>query len=217
VVERKGFGFILPDGKDVADVMLHCSQLNGSSSSSRDDLHVGMRVRYQPETDAHTGKKRAWCVTVLQVPDSVKSDNVSRRADREARASKAKSRAHESLDDEYLIGKIEERLSKESGFDDANDETFGESRGWSFEEAVAANARLAAGARLAAAKADWEYSGPPADISVDSSDSTADGTPTGRSGGQSRSNSPDPCLVQAEEFLQGGWLPGYMLEGLQLQ
>lgn len=50
------------------------------------------------------------------------------------------------LDDEFLLTVMEARLSKESGADVNNADTFGETdcnSGWSFEEAVAANAKIA--------------------------------------------------------------------------
>lgn len=46
------------------------------------------------------------------------------------------------LDDERLLAKLEARLDKETGADAWNMQTFGTCSGWSFEEAVAANARL---------------------------------------------------------------------------
>jgi len=50
------------------------------------------------------------------------------------------------LDDEMLISRLEARLSRESGADARNEETFGSdmasSGGWSFEEALEANGRL---------------------------------------------------------------------------
>jgi cold shock CspA family protein len=46
------------------------------------------------------------------------------------------------LDDEHLIAKLEERLDKETGADALNMETFGACSGWTFEEAVEANANL---------------------------------------------------------------------------
>jgi len=46
------------------------------------------------------------------------------------------------LDDEHLIAKLEARLDKESGADARNMETFGACSGWTFEEALKANAKL---------------------------------------------------------------------------
>lgn len=46
------------------------------------------------------------------------------------------------LDDEHLIMKLEERESREACVDWKNEETFGENGGWSFEEAIQANAQL---------------------------------------------------------------------------
>lgn len=47
------------------------------------------------------------------------------------------------LDDEDLLGEMEDRLSRESGADAKNVETFGDcSGGWTFEQALEANARL---------------------------------------------------------------------------
>jgi cold shock CspA family protein len=46
------------------------------------------------------------------------------------------------LDDEHLIARLEERLDKECGADARNMETFGSCSGWSYEEALEANAKL---------------------------------------------------------------------------
>jgi len=47
------------------------------------------------------------------------------------------------LDDERILASLEARLDKESGADALNIQTFGTSAGWSFEEAVEANNKLA--------------------------------------------------------------------------
>lgn len=46
------------------------------------------------------------------------------------------------LDDEQLLAMLEERLDKENGADAKNMETFGAISGWTYEEALAANAKL---------------------------------------------------------------------------
>lgn len=49
-----------------------------------------------------------------------------------------------NLDDEKCLVKLEARLSRESGADAKNSETFGDCEGgWSFDDAVQANAKLA--------------------------------------------------------------------------
>lgn len=262
VIERRGFGFLLPDGEQHADVMLHCSQM---ARGNFRDMSVGMRVQYVQDTDRQTGRKRATNAVRMEEDDlerGIAEDQVhgaptynrdelvkvfakiGRRIDRhpglrlsaisfptefssgsscsstsgsccsnEEAADTLRVR-HASLDDEYLIGKLEERLSKESGFDDMNEETFGESSGWSFEEAVAANARLAQ-------KLDFGHglsvggvcSSTLASSTADSGSSAADCSPAERSGGPSRSESPDH---HAYDCLEGD-LPYYMLVGLQLQ
>lgn len=261
VVQHKGFGFILPDGSQVADVLLHCSQL---ARGGLRDMHVGMRVRYVEETDARTGKRRAKTAAVIdqegasgatngvarggvagasysrekllrtfatigrssngpsrcmfsaiRVPQACSSESGSRSSGSSSAEEPSWAPGlHASLDDEYLIGKLEERLSRESGFDDMNEETFGESSGWSFEEAVAANAKLAVGlpfglgaAALAAAEAaekNWN--------------STLAGSTTGSGSsdaGYSPCESPwsSPVLCAAKDEA----MPLYVLAGLQLQ
>lgn len=168
VFEGRGFGFITPnDGS--SDVFLHCSDIKESSER----LYVGARVRYHVEVDEKTGKRRARNAAILDcVTKAATSNPPSYGRDqllglkRALLASKAARREGDlrirtvympkgervvptdtqdpSLDDEKLIAKLEERLSKESGADAMNMETFGTCRGgWSFEEALAANAKLA--------------------------------------------------------------------------
>ncbi|CAK0904218.1 unnamed protein product [Prorocentrum cordatum] len=252
VVQHKGFGFILPDGAEVADVLLHCSQL------ARDGLlgmRVGVRVRYVEETDARTGKKRAKEAAAMIGEEgpggstngelrsraagaSYSRDDLLRAFERIGRPSNGSSRCmfttvripqgpcwapfkhHGSLDDEYLIGKLEERLSKESGFDDMNEETFGESSGWSFEEAVAANAKLAvslpfglgAAAVTAAEMAEKHCFFTLADSTTGSGSSATGCSPSGPSPGESPSGSPLLRAARGE-----GAVALHALAGLQLQ
>lgn len=181
LVEGKGFGFILPDGGS-KDVFLHFSDLvNGTS----EDMVVGMRVSYQGEMDAKSGKTRARNASIIRVapkatapevhPCSEEPNAVPVYARREllavlqslVQADKASDECSfpirtvhmphcevysqrrgryakdPRLDDEDLLVEMEDRLSRESGADAKNVETFGECfGGWSFEEAVEANARL---------------------------------------------------------------------------
>ncbi|CAK0886711.1 unnamed protein product [Prorocentrum cordatum] len=268
VVQHKGFGFILPDGAQVADVLLHCSQL------ARDgfrDMHVGMRVRYVEETDVRTGKRRAKTAAVIEQEGprgattgvalgdaagaSYSRDELLRAFARIGRSSTGSSRCmfsvirvpqarssesdscsssssgsagehqwssgdyHASFDDEYLIGKLEERLSKESGFDDMNEETFGESSGWSFEEAVAANAKLAAtlpfglgAAALATAQEAEKHWVSTLASSTTGSGSSAAGCSPGGSRDESPAGSPALRAARGEEAV-----PLYVIAGLQLQ
>mmetsp|Transcript_11292 Transcript_11292/g.19615 ORF Transcript_11292/g.19615 Transcript_11292/m.19615 type:complete len:348 (+) Transcript_11292:81-1124(+) len=178
VFEGRGFGFITPnDGTN--DVFLHCSDIKESSER----LHVGAKVRFQVEVDATSGKKRARNATILDsAPKAVAANTssfprdqlldmmhiilASKAARREGdlrihtvympkREHAATSSVEDpTLDDEKLIAKLEERLSKESGADAMNMETFGTCRGgWSFEEALAANAKLLPNERAASARA----------------------------------------------------------------
>lgn len=210
LVERKGFGFIVPDVEGTGDVFLHCSELLGAVCG---DMFVGMRVRYDVEVDSRSGKMRARNAVILEADPAERSDKRiaavedAQAGTRKGKDSEKKGRANAcftrgeflslfrrlgrpygkaskvgifsvkfpkilrerrwgysdsescsesesrdsswmeedaGLDDEDLIAAVETRLSKESGFDVHNQETFGESagRGWSFEEALAANARL---------------------------------------------------------------------------
>ncbi|CAK0834464.1 unnamed protein product, partial [Prorocentrum cordatum] len=216
LVERKGFGFVVPDEEGTGDVFLHCSELQGAGCG---DMFVGMRVRYDVEVDSRSGKARARSAVVLEAESSsaqalekrtasatveqLESQDAAKKgkdAVQKRRASASFTRgqllgafrrlgrpygkaskvgilsvrlpkvqgqrrwgcsdscsdsgasADDSswmeedacLDDEDLIATMEIRLSRESGFDVMNEETFGESYscGWSFEEAVAANAKL---------------------------------------------------------------------------
>jgi hypothetical protein len=55
----------------------------------------------------------------------------------------ASKRADPRLDDVSLLIQMEERLSRESGADSMNEETFGDcSEAWTFEKALAANEKL---------------------------------------------------------------------------
>lgn len=176
VFEGRGFGFITPnDGTN--DVFLHCSDIKESSER----LHVGAKVRFQVEVDATSGKKRARNATILdsapkaaaantccygrdQLLDMMHMILASKASRREGdlrihtvympkgEHSAASHLEDPTLDDEKLIAKLEERLDRECGADVMNMETFGTCRGgWSFEEALAANAKLLPNERAASA------------------------------------------------------------------
>ncbi|CAK0834466.1 unnamed protein product, partial [Prorocentrum cordatum] len=67
LVERKGFGFVVPDEEGTGDVFLHCSELQGAGCG---DMFVGMRVRYDVEVDSRSGKARARSAVVLEAESS---------------------------------------------------------------------------------------------------------------------------------------------------
>jgi cold shock CspA family protein len=285
LVERKGFGFIVPDVEGTGDVFLHCSELLGAVCG---DMFVGMRVRYDVEVDSRSGKMRARTATILEAESSnaqavekrtvaAPEDRGSQDAAKKGKDAVQKRRASGSftrgellgafrrlgrpygkasklgilsvrlpkvqgqrrwgysdsgsdsgtsdddsswmeedacLDDEDLIATMEARLSRESGFDVMNKETFGESyiSGWSFEEAVAANAKLSSCHLLSGvvelsmtAKDLEELGGEP--TTAGGSADGAETSPMESPGGRSRADSPSEPEA----------IPQYILEGLQLQ
>lgn len=87
------------------------------------------------------------------------------------------------LDDEKLVATMEARLSWESGADAKNVETFGESEGgWSFDDFVAANAKLL-------------LCHPPVKGNLDNSTAASDGTSS------ERGSLEGDCSEPVEEFL----------------
>lgn len=155
LIEGKGFGFVAPDG-GAADVFLHCSDLIVSQ-----ELVIGMRVRFEAEVDAATGKTRARHASILEVPGPApgpppaatkRSARSYGREDmlcvRQALLRVGKLKLDAQYDDERIVAQLEARLSRESGFDAKNAETFGVASvasGWTYEAAVEANERLKSG------------------------------------------------------------------------
>jgi len=88
----------------------------------------------------------------VTLPDEVHTCSAPSRADL---------KESPELNDELLIAKLEDRLSRESGADVHNAATFpNERRGWSFEQAVQANARIAEGCHTSDCVADFDHAWP---------------------------------------------------------
>lgn len=162
-----GFGFITPDTKEnCEEVFLHFSD---AALGSARDLGVGTKVETISDTeskDESRSKREGACFEVGMHPlfganaynrdvmlaffkamvarpssfDDIASIGISTVPAPPSRRSKDQEDPH--LDDEHLIAKLEERLDKEGGADALNMETFGTCSGWSYEEALEANARL---------------------------------------------------------------------------
>jgi cold shock CspA family protein len=163
----RGFGFITPDAKEnCEEVFLHFSDVAPGSAR---DLGVGTKVEAISDTeskDESRCKREGACFEVGMHPlsranaynrdvmlaffkamvarpssfDDVASIGISTVPAPPSRRPKDQEDPH--LDDEHLIAKLEERLDKEGGADALNMETFGTCSGWSYEEALKANARL---------------------------------------------------------------------------
>jgi len=98
---------------------------------------LALRRMMKPKSKGRSAK--SFPIRTVLVPRTLDSDDVT-----DSRGHKRSLDQDPELDDEARLAEMEVRLSRESGADEKNCETFGEEclEGWTFEQAVEANAKL---------------------------------------------------------------------------